>query len=991
MTSKGELIYLRKFGSALTLAVSLMSGMAQSSWSAVLFPAPGHTASETWPPGVPIRLCAIRVEFPEDFVTGTTGNGQMESWFPDTLRIDPLPHDKAYFEDHLRFLEHYYATASKGAVFFTSLDVYPASDTATYLLGNPMWHYNYNSDETLLNQRLVELFVEATQLAAADVNFTNYDAILIFHAGVGKDFNFGYDFTPFDIPSAYISEQDIQNYTVPPGVTRGLILPEGENQQEALDFGVELSLNGIMIKLFGNWLGLPDLFNTETGLSGIGRWGMMDQGSGNLGALVPAFPDAWSRAFMQWQNITAVLPSRYGDTVRVARFDVAGAPEIIKLPITPSEYYLLENRDADADSVGFVELRDRVGRIMRMTANGDLTIDSEFQIAVSASHYDFGIPGSGILIWHIDEDVIETGLPTNTVNSNPDHRGVDLVEADAAQDIGEEYGFASPGSGAELGVREDAWYAGNEAHRAANRGVLQVRFTDGAYPPALLYDGAFTYYELTNFSPVDSVMSFRLLSTAVAPGFPVVLDEPAEWAPADLDGDGWRELYLVSGDSLFRADSANGFVGLAAVPNGVTPSKLLPIDIDGDGREELLLEGSHVGIVEWDNGSLNVRTAIADWSSANIRVYPATATDGTDFLLAVGSNTDSLSSVTAMALYTMDLTPIDIRPFASVSYPEFSFTNIESFPATRFVIVGQSIARAMEVTPTALVDLWQIDDTRIQPEVTVLAEPGRRTVFIEGYGIVNATDGLLICAYQDCIAPGVDWDGDGIPEGGGLNGTSSVTREDAPPIDTDTTWVIDLNVNGDPDLLGLARAESLANDTLYTRWIAAKHVGGLFAGFPMAVSGVEARIPFQWTDSNNLFFVSEYSDSSRYYYSVVKLPVLAGSGERFPYQEELNIINVGELRPQVHAREDWLYCWPNPASSVSHIRLTKAYPTQASVKVFDLSGRQVAELSGSSNIAGAFEILWDVTQVESGMYVGQVNVSGGGASDQAEIKIAVVK
>ncbi|MBU1983409.1 hypothetical protein KJ815_03255, partial [bacterium] len=496
--------------------------------------------SERWPVGDPIRVCAILVEFQEDSIEGTTGTGRIGTGFDSSLVIDPLPHDREYFRDHLRFLRHYYETVSRGGVVFdtTMMDVFPLIEGSAYRLDYPMWHYNYNSDAELLNRRLVELFIESCAKASEDpeLDFTRYNAILVFHAGVGKDFNLGYDPTPFDIPSAYISARDVQSYSgsiqIPGGVERGLILPEGENQREALDYDVELSLNGIMVKLFGNWLGLPDLFDTRTGHSGVGRWGMMDQGSGNMSALVPSLPTAWSRVYMEWQAAAVHLPSGRGDTLHVARFGRGGdVAQIVKIPVTAREYYVIENRDADADSVKCVTLWDRDSlHVMHVyyeertqaregfLLSRDRRIEYQpgFGVAVGASHYDFGIPGSGLLIWHIDEDVIVRGLDDNTVNADPDHRGVDLVEADGAQDIGREYGFASAGSGTELGIQEDAWYLNNSQHRAANRGANYELFADYSFPAARIYDGSYTRLRLSNFSAVDSVMSFVCRMEGVA-------------------------------------------------------------------------------------------------------------------------------------------------------------------------------------------------------------------------------------------------------------------------------------------------------------------------------------------------------------------------------------------------------------------------------------------------------------------------------------------
>ena len=980
----------RTFGIALAAVAILLSNQLGFAFESRVQSAArvARGLDEPWPAGVPIRACAIRVEFVADDVTGTTGTGLMGSGFPDSLHIDPLPHDRAYFEDHLAFLRHYYETASKGSITFSALDVLPPADNAAYQLAFPMWHYNYNVSDELLNQRLVELFVQAAELADADVDFSNYDAILIFHAGVGKDFSFGYDFTPFDIPSAYIGFEDLQTYpgSIPAGVTRGLILPEGENQQEALELGVELSLNGIMVKLFGNWLGMPDLFNTQAGRSGIGRWGMMDQGSGNLGALVPALPDAWSRAYMGWEEVSSVVQSRLGDTLSIARFEVDGAPEIVKLPITPKEYYLIENRDADADSIGFVELRDRDGRIMQIDIYGNISIESEFRVPVSANDYDFGIPGSGLLIWHIDESVIEANLETNTVNANPSHRGVDLVEADAAQDIGEEYGFATAGSGAELGVAEDAWYFGNEAHRAANGGTLQVRFTDRTYPSARLYDGAYTNFELSGFSPVDSVMSFRYVSASIAPGFPVALPAPAEWGVADLDGDGFSELYLASAESFYRADSID-LTTIGILPPGVRPVELDAMSIDSDSLDELLLEGSRFGIVEQVGDVVSVRLSQPQ-SSTDVKVYPAQTNDGVPMLMTIDADDDGVPPDFVVAsLYTLDFELVEsievVRGSAVNSVP----LNVESLPATTFIFLRDQEAVALQVGMSGFDELWRVQNGQIQPQGTVLAEPDRRYVYLHGYGYVEANTGAPLCLEPQCIAPGVDWDGDGIPDGGGLTGANTVPREDAPDIPADVEWVIDLDVDRQPDLFGYGALQ----DSVFTRVYAADHDGGTFASFPIAANVRDARLPFAWTPANTLFYLSEVFANGAYYYSVSRIPIQPGSGARFPYREDNAIINVGPLQPSVHSRSDWLYCWPNPTNSVSYIRLTLDYPAQARVKVFDLTGRQVAELSGASSVAGPFELEWNVSAVESGIYVGQVTAEGGGKTEQAQLKIAVVR
>jgi M6 family metalloprotease-like protein len=938
-----------------------------------------------WPTDRPIRLCALRVEFVPDNLSGTTGTGQMGTGFPDTLIFDPLPHDKAYFEDHLRFLRDYYQTVSAGHVIFDTLVVLPAENDSAYRLNWPMWHYNYNSSDALLSQRLVELFVESAAAAHEHgVDFSQFDAIVVFHAGTGKDFNLGFDATPFDIPSAYISEADIRNFhgtTVPAGVTRGLVLPEGENQSEALDLGIELSVNGILVKLFGNWLGLPDLYNTQTGRSGIGRWGMMDQGSGNVNGLVPAMPDAWSRAFMGWETPLAVVPGGRGDTVRVARFGHRSAPQIVKFPITSREYYLMENRDADADSVHYVDLRDRNGLSLKVFEDGSLVSERGFRVAVRASHYDYGIPGSGILLWHIDENVIARGLADNTVNGASEHRGVDLVEADGAQDIGQEYGFATAGYGAELGVFEDAWYRDNLANHAANNDAPIVRFNDYTFPSARFYDGAYTRLELRSFSVVDTIMSCIASLLDVQPGFPVVLKDRADWAIADMNADGQREIYFIVRDTLFAGDSA-----ITAVPMGVHFARPnVPVDVNGDGREDLLFEGITAGITFKTDSTYVTRFEMYEhYDDDGVRTFPATALSGAHRILLCTDRSTLLPDALVLVFYDADMRRISDVAFHGFTLADIS--NIDTFPSHRFVLVKQGVVIVIAVNDTSYTELWRKEDMRISAPALIVAEPDRRSIYLTGYGYVNAADSVTLCREPECQAPSEDWDGDGIPDGGGPFGKTVSGREDFPHLTADTSWIIDLNADGYADVLGMSNP---VGTSVYPRVVAVGHNRAPFSGLPWAADAANMR-PFLWNNGADLFTVNIAQGNEKYYFSVSR--VLSAVGQtRFPYRDDEHIINVGPLRPQVHARDKWLYCWPNPTADVSYLRITVDHPAQADVLILDLAGRRVAELHGESALPAPFEISWDVSHTESGVYIGRVTLTGNGDHREGQVKIAVVK
>lgn len=950
---------------------------------------------DRWPSNTPVRVCAIRVEFAPDTLTGTTGNGTFGSGFPDTLKIDPLPHDREYFADHLSFLEHYFVTASRGVLTFSALDIFPAGDVAAYRLAYPMWHYNYNSDTALLNDRLVELFAESANLAAADVNFTQYDAILLFHAGVGKDFNVGNDATPFDIPSAYVSSSDLATYSgsVPPGVTRGLILPESQNQTEVLEFGVELSLNGVMIKLFGNWLGMPDLYNTETGASGIGRWGMMDQGSGNVNAIVPAFPDAWSRIFMGWEEPLVVYPSGDGDTVHIGRYLNDEVTRIVKIPVSGNEYYLLEHRDADADSVQYVSVFDRQGKEMRVDRDGDLAIEEGFDVAIRASHYDYGIPGSGILIWHINEKVIAENIDANRVNADIENRGVDLVEADGSQDIGREYGFATSGSGTELGIQEDCWYRDNRAFRAANGESVFVRFNDNTRPSARLSDHAYTFLEISDFSDVESVMSCRIRGTLVDEGFPVVVaDTNACWAAADLDGDGTSEIYVQSHDTLYSVKDSTGLEYVIELP---AQSQLLANrnPVDSFTQTALMFGGLPLGIVRIADGVVDTAFhdtfgTISQTSAVSAYLSVDATTDEHGFLFS-GTGSDDGAPVTFAALYDSMFTLKSILGrFQAES--EIHFMNLQPEPASQFLIWDNHSADAIDVLNDSLVIRWTyvFDDAPGDP--IVIIEQNRHTVYFPNVGYIDAIIGQLLCANPDCLPPQIDWDGDGRADGGGADGADRTPREDFALPKTAPNEYYDLNFDGEPDVLQTILLKDDAGSTFGQELIAYDHQTKRYPDFPLAIGGVPNILRLNESEFRYHVLTKSVEDE-RAVLNLMRLPLSPDGASEEAYFAPDNIIIIGPARPQVHVRDEFVYCWPNPTAGVSNIRVTLPYAAQADVKIFDLVGRKVAELSGSSSAAGAFEIPWDTSELQSGVYIGRVETNGGGQTQSVEIKIAVVR
>ena len=60
------------------------------------------------------------------------------------------------------------------------------------------------------DEKLGELFRDAIQTADANsnINFSQFDVYIVFHAGVGSEFTQDFDTTPSDIPSVFLNQDD---------------------------------------------------------------------------------------------------------------------------------------------------------------------------------------------------------------------------------------------------------------------------------------------------------------------------------------------------------------------------------------------------------------------------------------------------------------------------------------------------------------------------------------------------------------------------------------------------------------------------------------------------------------------------------------------------------------------------------------------------------------------------------------------------------------
>ena len=523
-----------------------------------------------------VRVAAIRVSFIVDNNPGTTGDGSFLYNAPvDTCgkyTIDPVPHNRSYFESQLRAVSNYFKSVSYDnfGIDTDNSMVFPLEEESSYILPQEMNYYHPFNEDDIHDERITKLFRDAVETAYAtdSIDFSIYDHIVVFHAGIGQDFSLPFlDPTPEDIPSTFVDIEMLDKYL---GgalqisnaiINQGIILPETQNHlffeeseniflnaDEPCDY--QYGLTGTFALMLGFAIGLPPLWDTETGQSGIGIFGLMDQGSNNGRGLIPAPPDAWTRKYVGWENSMNILPPV------AINLPSRSKNNIIEVSINNNEYFLIENRtnwyreNMYIDSIRYLmyEQSQRYPPFVEILFDS-LSIDrDENGVVTNIYDYDLGLPSSGLLIWHIDEEKIREGINNYSINNNRSHRGVDLEESDGAQDIGYPsiFLFSDPSAG----YFGDMWFKGNPEYERSNPNMkgLSPEFSQYTYPSTSSNSGSSSFLSIDNIGNQSDTMSFNIYNSLLADGFP---DSSLHIRLVfDLDNDGRMDV-IGGNDSLW--------------------------------------------------------------------------------------------------------------------------------------------------------------------------------------------------------------------------------------------------------------------------------------------------------------------------------------------------------------------------------------------------------------------------------------------------------
>ncbi|HEY6124959.1 MAG TPA: M6 family metalloprotease domain-containing protein [Steroidobacteraceae bacterium] len=277
---------------------------------------------------------------------------------------------------------------------------------------------------------------DALTAANPTVNFTPFDndgngfvdAFIVVHAGTGAETNSN----PGDIWSHKWTLSGGARNVDSTKVFAYLTVPE--------DCRIGVCAHELGHLLFG----FPDLYDTDNSSEGIGNWCLMAGGSWGAGGDAPTHPCAWCKANQEWVQV-----------------DNRTANGVVQIPDVKSNHtvHRLWKDGAASKEYFLVENRQKTGA------------------------FDVSLPGSGLLIWHIDENM--------TNNRDENHYWVALMQADGLRQLEDNTNRGDPG---------DCWPGSTN----------KTNFTNASTPNSKSYAGQQTCVAVTGISPSAAIMSANL-------------------------------------------------------------------------------------------------------------------------------------------------------------------------------------------------------------------------------------------------------------------------------------------------------------------------------------------------------------------------------------------------------------------------------------------------------------------------------------------------
>ncbi len=1025
-----------------------------------------------------INVLAVMVEFTTDDDDRTSGNGTFDISSPSKPYLDAPPHTGEYFLHHLSFVSNYFSKVSDGklTVSTTLLDsIFRLPQQIRYY--SPPKNSSTNAELGLLMRDVWRTVDSLSRIWSISIPYRDYDAFIIFHAGVGRDIDlvsiYGYDPTPFDLPSIYISVPTLRTmFNDPefPGIVinggmdtikNSLVIPETESREQV---PFPLGINGLLAASIGSHLGLPDLFNTKTGRSGIGRFGLMDgQAIFSWNGAFPPEPSAWEKYFLGWLEPMTVDAA---DNVYTFPAVSLSSDTVYRILLSGREYFLLENRNRDAN---------RDGAVVRLAVGSEIVTkewtrdtvgftqddqDSLTGVVVDVDEYDWSLPGGydqkrevfhdgGILIWHIDERIINQNLVTNSVNVDENRRGVDLEEADGSQDIGQSYNFLHPGSGSESGTIFDFWYEGNDAplrrHDTAG-------FTPASFPNSMTNDFANSHISVNSFSPRGPRMTAKIVigDDDVRPltGFPknvgyrfgsnsitiqnesniILINTENRIAGSILFEKSRIYAWNFYGQPIFGTADSSGMVYESDHTADMFAGSIASDKLDYDEIPDITIggevenESSELGNTKFVNtvqgwglkdddadriidqlfiGTVREKITTSPVISDSLIAYGAAR--GTvyffnrqgQFLDSLITGDDDTSSITGLSLFE--------NPGTFLTTSEYGvITKIQRNGPSQFDVKFITIGKRLSNGPAS-----GIISTTAGKGIIVISDDG----FVYHFDSeLNISSGFPVALSGEGVtSPALaDIDGDGSRDIVVFSGNKiyAINRAGAMldnfPIQVSTeNWLLSSPIVADIDGNGKEEIVAVTQEGLL---FAYDRGGRILNGFPILAGVNNGSTPAVF-----------YMDSTCL--SCIDIGLAVASDDGYVYAWKTGTLLTGPTPPPVMSWPQYLrnerktslietpiagiprseeffppsltYNWPNPVGVdqgfLTFIRYYVREAARVHIKIFDASGDMITEFDGPGIGGIENEVPWNVAEISSGIYFAHVEASGLNGGDGSAI------
>lgn len=971
-----------------------------------------------------LKILAVMADFKVDKDGTTFGNGTFGSIYSKDYGnsiIDPLPHNKNYFENHLEFVKNYFSQVSKNKLKI-KYTVLPNVVTVSKTMRN--YAPPRKSDDFSKLANYSQEVWELVSISNPGFNFSNYDLFIIFHAGTGNEVTLpGSLGIEKDLPSIFLSNKSLKNifgqsfkgFTLNNSsfkIPNSMIMPETESRENQNIFGttlVELTFNGLLSANIGSFIGLPDLFNTTTGESAIGRFGLMDGESFfSFRGLFPPQPSAWEKIKLGWAESVMISPGKYNINI-IADLAASFADTVIlKVPISSKEYFLIENRSRDVNNDGAkITYISGVDTLQKSFLKDDIgfnnnDVDSLEGVLIKIDEYDWALPGNGILIWHIDENIIDANIDSNKINADSKHRGIFLEEADGIFDIGETFITVIGDVVIGQGTADDFWFNGN------NSKFYENRFSADTRPSSKSNTGTNSLITISNFSSISNSINFNVSygDSLITPLVFNKLDLPSNKNHITvLKNYPDAQFSIVSDTNMYLVDKTGKIpTNIVSIFNGFSSFKTAYVQDNNDN----FIIGAH-------NNSINILVnngitfkLFKFYLNSDITAPPIIRKNfNNEYEVLIGTangfiNTYLLSSLATTSPVIKD--SLDTKKgsvlFMTASEDYFSFVTI-AFTANPLpdYYFGDSQANTYQIPnykPTSLV----MTKNKNGEFVSTVSTNSKVLVFNNGI-LENSFnyDGNSTVLFDNMLSL-TDLKNDGnnylLYTFKNKSIAKSINGNNADNFPFTDKQEIGFTGNViSADFFGSNNAEIFSVTKDGRIYAIDGNTSNVVEGFPIMMGNYSSSTLSYFTmDGKGALAVI---DDQNYFYIWT---VASTSGDLIWSEENGNANNTNYLPAAKNINivnsflpKDRSYNYPNPVyGSATNIRYFVNEDSKITIKIFDISGAFVTELINTAQGGFDNETVWNVSNIQSGVYLAIIEAVGNSGKIETNIiKIAVVK